>query len=98
MKAMHSLTSRIAPVPMSLLLAGAAAIFLLVTCTFGYLILDSRSQLLGESEKRFQARAEISAAMTDSLVRDRVRAATAGSGEDVRWANRGRAGACGCGP
>ncbi len=67
MKAMHSLTSRIAPVPKSLLLAGAAAVFLLVTCTFGYLILDSRSQLRGESEKRFQTRAVISAAMTDSL-------------------------------
>jgi hypothetical protein len=52
MKAMCSLTSRIAPVPKSLLLAGAAAIFLLVTCTFGYLILDSRSQLRGESLTR----------------------------------------------
>jgi hypothetical protein len=65
--AMRSLTSRIASVPRFVLLAGAGMVFLVVTCAFAYLILDSHSQLRRESEKRFQTRAVLSAAMTDSL-------------------------------
>ena len=81
------------PVPQSLLLVLAGTVFLVVTCTFGYLILDSRAQLRGESEKRFQTRAVISAAMTDSLFATASGQQQQAAAKAVRRAARGLAGA-----
>ena len=49
------------------LLAGTGFVFLLVICAFAYMLLDSQSRVREESENRFQTRAVVSAAMTDSL-------------------------------
>jgi signal transduction histidine kinase len=49
------------------LLAGACAAVLVLLGAFAYLLVDSQSRLRNESEKRFQSRATVSAALTESL-------------------------------
>jgi signal transduction histidine kinase/DNA-binding response OmpR family regulator len=57
----------LAAVPRSALVVGTGVVFLVVICAFAYLLVDSQSRLREESEKRFQSRAAVSAAMTDAL-------------------------------
>src|SRR4051812_31058530 len=49
------------------LMVGAGAVFLALLGGFAYLLLDSQSRIHTESEKRFQTRAVVSAALTESL-------------------------------
>src|SRR2546423_12717414 len=51
----------------SALLVGAGVVFLALLGAFAYLLLDSQSRVRTESEKRFQTRAVVSAALTESL-------------------------------
>jgi signal transduction histidine kinase/CheY-like chemotaxis protein len=48
-------------------MVGAGMVFLAMLGAFAYLLLDSQSRVRKESEKRFQTRAVVSAALTESL-------------------------------
>jgi signal transduction histidine kinase/CheY-like chemotaxis protein len=51
----------------SALIVGAGVVLLALLGAFAYLLLDSQSRVQKESEKRFQTRAVVSAALTESL-------------------------------
>src|SRR5467141_4058757 len=51
----------------SAFMVGAGTVLLTLLGAFAYLLLDSQSRVQKESEKRFQARAVVSAALTESL-------------------------------